>query len=67
MKFGKHGVNGGHGLDFGLTLGSSGGTLSLGKHYLRWNWFWKIRIFGVSDMQRTKQYGSWWMERKKRS
>jgi hypothetical protein len=62
MKFGKHGINGGLGFEFGLSLGSSSGALSFGKHYVRWHWSRKIRIFGVSDMQRAKQYGSHWRE-----
>ncbi|KKN70573.1 hypothetical protein LCGC14_0430040 [marine sediment metagenome] len=67
MKFEKYGFNGGWGLEFGLTLGSSSGILGLGKYMVRWNWPFKIRIFGISNMQRAKQYGSQWRRWTKRS
>ena len=67
MKLERHGVNGGWGLEFSLTLGSRSGIISFGKYKLRWNWPHEIRIFGVSNMQRAKQYGPQWKRWTKRS
>ena len=64
ITFHQHSINGGWGLEFGVSLGENQAIVNFGKHFARVTYPFPIRLFGVSEIQRRKAYGQDYKQRK---